>query len=271
MKIYTVLLLFFLAFAFHPSVAAAHSGRTNSSGCHNCYTGSCAGTYHCHNGGYVPPVQRPIYVPPPSPTPTPLQLNVNAEFVLDENTCTYSVVANWDELTYYNQYSVSAVRSASTTCIDPGPRADTTENQYEFTNLRPGSYLINIKPGNGFGWNHYHYCAAIELPAVKPKIQAETITEDGDKYITYTTTCASSVKVDNGIGFLTAKQGKFKVNATGMTDYTLTAASRDGENDELTVNITDTTPTPLPTNAVPKGENNQSENFFIRFFNWLLG
>lgn len=33
------------------TLVLAHSGRTNSSGCHNCYTGSCAGTYHCHNSG----------------------------------------------------------------------------------------------------------------------------------------------------------------------------------------------------------------------------
>jgi len=31
----------------------AHSGRTDAYGGHNCYVGSCAGTYHYHNGGYV--------------------------------------------------------------------------------------------------------------------------------------------------------------------------------------------------------------------------
>jgi hypothetical protein len=34
-----------------PTVSLAHSGRTDSSGGHNCRTGSCAGTYHYHNGG----------------------------------------------------------------------------------------------------------------------------------------------------------------------------------------------------------------------------
>lgn len=32
----------------------AHSGGTDSSGGHNCNVGSCAGTYHYHNGGYTP-------------------------------------------------------------------------------------------------------------------------------------------------------------------------------------------------------------------------
>jgi hypothetical protein len=32
-----------------PTEAFAHSGRTDSSGGHNCRVGSCAGTYHFHN------------------------------------------------------------------------------------------------------------------------------------------------------------------------------------------------------------------------------
>jgi hypothetical protein len=34
------------------SPVSAHSGRTDAYGGHNCYVGSCAGTYHYHNGGY---------------------------------------------------------------------------------------------------------------------------------------------------------------------------------------------------------------------------
>lgn len=32
----------------------AHSGRTDAYGGHNCYVGSCAGTYHYHDGSYTP-------------------------------------------------------------------------------------------------------------------------------------------------------------------------------------------------------------------------
>lgn len=60
-------------FLVFPSVIFAHSGRTNSSGCHNCNVGACAGTYHCHNGGYVAPART--YAPvatikPATPKPT---------------------------------------------------------------------------------------------------------------------------------------------------------------------------------------------------------
>ena len=77
-----------------PSNVSAHSGRTNSSGCHNCNVGSCAGTYHCHNGGsvsapaYVPtvtqkpstprPTLKPTQAPTTAPTTEPVVLGVSA-------------------------------------------------------------------------------------------------------------------------------------------------------------------------------------------------
>jgi hypothetical protein len=50
---------------------SAHSGRTDSSGGHNCNVGACAGTYHYHNGGYTPPAQV-YYAPTVVPTNTPM-------------------------------------------------------------------------------------------------------------------------------------------------------------------------------------------------------
>lgn len=58
MKAAKYLLLVITVFAFTGSVALpmrvnAHPGRTDANGGHNCYVGSCAGTYHYHNGDYV--------------------------------------------------------------------------------------------------------------------------------------------------------------------------------------------------------------------------
>ena len=55
--------------------AAAHSGRTDSSGCHTCRTncskyGLRTGQYHCHGGGRSSASSR-IQPPPPSPPPPP--------------------------------------------------------------------------------------------------------------------------------------------------------------------------------------------------------
>lgn len=52
----------FLLFIF-PGSVGAHSGRTDANGGHNCYVGSCAGTYHYHNGGsdYTAPATPDYY------------------------------------------------------------------------------------------------------------------------------------------------------------------------------------------------------------------
>lgn len=44
-----ILLATSLFITFRPDSTVAHSGRTNSSGCHN---DNISGGYHCHNGGY---------------------------------------------------------------------------------------------------------------------------------------------------------------------------------------------------------------------------
>jgi hypothetical protein len=46
---------------FIPSSTLAHSGRTDASGGHNCNVGSCAGTYHYHNGGGSSTPSTPNY------------------------------------------------------------------------------------------------------------------------------------------------------------------------------------------------------------------
>jgi resuscitation-promoting factor RpfB len=58
-----MVMLGMLVFAFLtiPARVVAHSGRTDSSGGHNCNVGSCAGTYHYHNGGGY------TSTPPPKP------------------------------------------------------------------------------------------------------------------------------------------------------------------------------------------------------------
>lgn len=51
-KIAVIACLFAFPFLATNNVSA-HPGRTDAYGGHNCYVGSCAGTYHYHNGGYV--------------------------------------------------------------------------------------------------------------------------------------------------------------------------------------------------------------------------
>lgn len=67
MRKYLIALIVFLLVS---SPVSAHSGRTDSSGGHNCNVGACAGTYHYHSGYSAPaPVYRPS-TPIPTVKPT---------------------------------------------------------------------------------------------------------------------------------------------------------------------------------------------------------
>src|SRR6266567_2163844 len=176
----------------------------------------------------------------------------DATYELSPITCTYTVTAAWEKPSDYDQYSVSAVQTSSRQCQDPGPIPDTSETKYLFSGLHSGSYVVNVRPKNGTGWNYYTYCNSVQLPPVKPKLTVAATTEAGQQYISYSSACATSVKVNNGIGYVPVKQGKFKVYPKGAVIYTLTAQSAEGEVEKEPLIVTDATPIPtrIPTLAI---------------------
>ncbi len=256
------LLLAFLL-VFFSSLAAQTAEATR--GCCSWHGGvsycdSSAGRYVCNDGTYSPSCgcayspqayTPPVYIPP-TPTPTPIPLRVNATYELSPITCTYTVTAAWEKPSDYDQYSVSAVQTSSRQCQDPGPIPDTSETKYLFSGLHSGSYVVNVRPKNGTGWNYYTYCNSVQLPPVKPKLTVAATTEAGQQYISYSSACATSVKVNNGIGYVPVKQGKFKVYPKGAVIYTLTAQSAEGEVEKEPLIVTDATPIPtrIPTLAI---------------------
>src|SRR6266516_4363561 len=163
----------------------------------------------------------------------------------------YTVLATLEKPSDYDQYSVSAIQTPSRQCQDPGPIPDTSETKYLFSGLHAGSYVVNVRPKNVVGWNYYTYCNTVQLPPVKPALTVAATKEDGQQYISYSATCATSVTVNNGIGSVPVKQGKFKVYPKGAVIYTLTAQSAEGEVEKEPLIVTDATPTPtlIPTLA----------------------
>lgn len=62
---YILVAMLFLSVFFGPTVALAHPGRTDSSGCHTCRTncpnwGLLYGEYHCHRSKGLPQPKEPI-------------------------------------------------------------------------------------------------------------------------------------------------------------------------------------------------------------------
>lgn len=160
-KILFILSLFIL---FVPSVSA-HSGRTDSSGCHNCYTSYCYGEYHCHNGGgsyggYVAPI-----------TPKNPVGEGTHTFIPHTNEALYDLQMDWGDTSALS-YSIAISKTAGG---NPGPNPDTNSSDFLFRNIAPGRWYVNIKANVGGRWSEIAYWT-IDVPWwVKPTPTPTTI------------------------------------------------------------------------------------------------
>ena len=144
--LYTLLALFSVLIS--PRISLAHSGRTDSSGCHNCYTSYCYGEYHCHNGGYTPSYY-PTYVQ------TPQAPDIKASFTFKPNPDgkTFDVDMEWSNV-INTGFSIALQKYAGG---DPGPLTDTLVNKWTFKNVLPGTYYANMKVGINYVWSTVTY------------------------------------------------------------------------------------------------------------------
>jgi surface rod structure-forming protein G len=94
-RIISLLLIIFTVSA--PAVGA-HSGRTDSSGGHNCNVGSCAGTYHYHNGGGPVAPSTPKFTAPRVPV-------VRTQQVTRDEVIQFKTIPKYD-FREYPEYSL---------------------------------------------------------------------------------------------------------------------------------------------------------------------
>lgn len=186
-----VFLFIFLVFLSFPIQAQAHSGGTNSYGCHNCYTSECYGEYHCHNGGsggnwegsssyYSAPQPRPL-----NPTSGKYDYKVSGE-----NWCNYDLTMSWSGAVNATGYSVVLSKIAG---ADPGPLPDATSESLVFTNVNPGTWYINMKALSstwGTSASNVTYWT-ITLPQLAPTFDVSMRND----IIDYDFTCLSKVEV----------------------------------------------------------------------------
>lgn len=157
------LFIVFSFFTLFPSQVYSHSGRTDAFGGHNCYVGSCAGTYHYHNGGYTPPART--YVPTPV-----FPINTNATWTWSSNLNeTYDLVVELDDT---NPTEYSAVLSKCKGC-DPGPLTDFYTNKFKFEDVAPGIWYMNVKKEGLGRWSNTVYWT-IEVPDWVPPSPSPT-------------------------------------------------------------------------------------------------
>lgn len=169
----------------------AHSGRTDSSGCHNCYTSACAGEYHCHGGGsigggsgYTPIIRTPT-------TPEfPKAVKARFEFIPNPDGKTFNVKMDWDD-SPNTGYSITLEKYIR----DPGPKTDTMQSNYTFSSIYPGKYYANLKVGINNIWSKPVYWdvqvpkwypppSPTPLPTIHPSVKTSNTNDtQGDLFI----------------------------------------------------------------------------------------
>lgn len=272
-----ILITALIAVFLYPQAISARSG------CCSWHSGVCGcdssvGRQVCCDGTYSPSCTC-NYSPPrvyntPTPTPTPLKMNINARYNYNEDACSYDVDVSWEKYWQHTKYSVSAVKTTSTECINPGPLADTNEASWKFKSLSSGDYKINIKPGNAYSWDNYIYCASLSIPKILPYIKVNKTEENGKTYIHYSSKCALSITSNPYLGILD-KEGKVEIDPQKETTYVFTAKSREGGEslDQIIVSLP--TPTVIPEIVINEERETkaiiESNNFIQKLFKLFFG
>lgn len=208
-KRYLVVLFTSISFiaTFSIGPVKAHSGRTDSSGGHNCYVGACAGTYHYHNGGsytapYSPP--KPLY----KPTPTFPQMTASNTFEqLSSNTFNVNITLNDNSPSRY-----SAVLTKCKGC-DPGPKVDFVSPIFKFTKINPGTWYLNVKKEINGQWSTISYWT-IDVPVwIDPSPTPKPTINPSPTLLTSPTATPSSKSaiMPSPITFLSSETKSFQI------------------------------------------------------------
>lgn len=247
----TIIIWVLLLFIF-TTPAYAHSGRTNSSGCHNCYTGACAGTYHCHGGGsngYNSGYTAPVYTPPkPRPlNPTTGSANFSTS---GQNWCNHDISMTWDGATGATGYSVGISKTAG---ADPGPIADTTNSYYTFENITPGKWYVNVKSISstwGTSANQVVYWE-VNLPKIEPSLTVNIVND----VVSYNFQCLDRVEAPDFLISEMKQKGNHPSGAVSVAPFgraqTFTVKGWDakGKQYEKTLTYNPVTPAPIVNNS----------------------
>ncbi len=180
-----------LLFLFTTTPVFSHSGGLDSNGGHNCNVGACAGTYHYHNGGNSGGNNGGYGISSfQLPAPKAIE-NGNYEYkTSNQGWCTYDVDVTWDKPSMATKYSIAASKYAG---ADPGPRMDTTDTSYTVKSLEKGTWYINVKAGNDYGWSPVVYWT-VTLPEMSKSMSSQIIERDGEKYLNYSISCMDKVE-----------------------------------------------------------------------------
>lgn len=194
----------------------------SDSGRYVCNDGTYSPSCTCGSGFYIPPV--PICVKP--------TVGDSAYQTFSQNECNQDITFTWAKGINDDFYSVAISKSAGT---DPGPKSDTTQTSFTFSNVAPGKWYINLKPGRSCGWGDIVYWE-IDVPTVKPNVElTEEIVNENKRLLHYEVACATKATITSEVGSVELPKGFVQIIPTKTQSYSLTAYNGTEETSTSTI------------------------------------
>lgn len=248
----------------------------HQSGCHRWH--SCPsdhGTYICGDLGYSSECGSDYYDPTPYfslPIPINPLKGLGTFEPNSENTCLNDVVMKWDKPISGDRFSINISKKPGE---DPGPKADTSDLSFRFSNVEPGQWYINLKTGNSERWTSVSYWT-VDVPKIDPYFTAAIERRGDSQYLSYNSKCM--IKFDGPADFNkfletnnAPKSGEFALNYPTPTELTIKAWNR--ENKEFVQKLSyEPLPSPAPSaspivdaKVLSESEGNSSGTYLFLF------
>jgi hypothetical protein len=256
---YTVFLIAIIVYFSSFKLVAAHSGGTDSYGCHNCYTDECYGDYHCHNGGGSWGGYVNTYL---LSRPETVQSGNHSYILGGNNWCNYDLTMNWDKPAHGDRYSISISKYPG---ADPGPLVDTFNLFFNFKNIKAGKWYVNIKAGNAERWGDIVYWT-VDLPKPTPFLDAYLSQEGQSQYLNYKFGCLKEIngpKEFIDLLYQTDKKSSGKVELTWNTPTNIKLVGKTINNEEL---LKELSYFPEPTKSLVSNAVSNDVNWVNIFF-----
>lgn len=138
-SLFATLILFFATTSPIFAARGCCSWHGGVSGCD-----SSTGRYVCNDGTYSPSCTCEVASSPPTATPTQAELQITARvtYNLNSKSNAYTVTIDCDDVYGSDGYSLATSNIAG---ANSGPLVDTPSSKCSITNVKPGSWYINLQ------------------------------------------------------------------------------------------------------------------------------
>jgi len=254
-----VICLLLPQYAYARSGCCSYHGGVCGCGCCDgtSLSSTCAPYYPWCNGGSSNTVTN--YYPTLSLVPTNPTSGTQNYSPSSDNWCNYDVVANWSGAGTATGYSVALTKIAGG---NPGSLIDTADTNYTFKNIPYGTWYLNIRAHNSYGWASNITYWTLSVPKLIPTFN---VSLNGEQ-IDYDFSCMKQITAPeffiNTMKFSgNSPKSSIKIAEPLQTQtLSFTATDYSGKKYEKSLTYSPATPTPAPSPSFPTG----------KIFGWVI-